>query len=84
MASDHDRQKAVALLASLAAPHDQPNPDGEDHCWRRCRNCLAQEEAGTKEGRRLLGIVKAMLDEREQMHSELAPAGVPPEAEEVK
>lgn len=37
--------KGLALLKSLAAPHEPGHPD---HAWRKCRKCLAREDLDHK------------------------------------
>jgi hypothetical protein len=52
-------RKALKLLEAIAEPHDQP--EGDDHAWRRCRRCLALEEAGREHGRKLIGEIATLL-----------------------
>ena len=51
--------KAVKLLEALTSPHEQPA--GDDHAWRRCRRCLAQEEVDEPEAQELLKVVLAVI-----------------------
>lgn len=41
--TDHDFDRALALLKSVAADHEVNDRHG-DHAWRTCRACLAREE----------------------------------------
>jgi hypothetical protein len=42
----------MKLLEALAGDHDQP--EGEDHKWRECRRCLAEEQLLTKPAHELI------------------------------
>lgn len=58
MTSDPRLPKAMKLLEALCEPHAQGKPD---HEWRKCRRCLALEEAECEHARELLGVILASV-----------------------
>lgn len=56
-----DRDKAIALLKSLAADCEN-NLKNDEHSWRRCRHCLAIAECESTDARLLLGALAREIE----------------------
>jgi hypothetical protein len=60
-----DVRKALALIDALTGPHDVPS--GDDHEWRECRRCLAQDEVDRKGAVACLKALATEVRRREGM-----------------